>query len=137
MRIRVFALPGAGLAAVLAGVLTFGNLNNNLVYYLTPEEATAGRANAPDGRRLRLGGLVEEGSVQRTADGVRFTIVGSTSKSRVQVVNTGAPNQLFQAGIGVVVEGTWRGSVFASDTMIVKHNEQYRPPASKAAREAP
>lgn len=137
MRLRVFAVPGVGLAAVLAGLLTYGNLNSNLVYYLTPEEATAQQAKAPEGRRFRLGGLVEAGSVQRTADGVRFTVVGTTGKSRVQVVNTGAPNQLFKAGIGVVVEGTWRGTVFASDTMIVKHDEQYRPPAAKAAGATP
>lgn len=146
MRVRAFAVPGVGLAAVLTGLLTFGNLNDNLVYYLTPGEASAQRAGGgdgakgadrADGRRFRLGGLVEEGSVQRTADGVRFTVVDTDGTSPVQVVHTGAPNQLFQAGIGVVVEGTWRGTVFASDTMIVKHNEEYRPPASTAGGGAP
>jgi cytochrome c-type biogenesis protein CcmE len=44
----------------------------------------------------------------------------------VAVVHTGVPPQLFAEGIGVVVEGTWDGAVFESDTMLVKHDEQYR-----------
>lgn len=44
----------------------------------------------------------------------------------VTVIHTGVPPQLFQEGIGVVVEGTWDGTVFESETMLVKHDEQYR-----------
>lgn len=131
MRTRVFAVPAIGLAAVLAGTLTFGNLNDNLVYYLTPEEAASARTAASDAERFRLGGLVETGSVVPTADGVRFTLIGEADGSAVQVEHTGAPNQLFQEGIGVVVEGSWRGEVFTSDTMIVKHDEQYRAPTTE------
>ena len=42
------------------------------------------------------------------------------------MVHSGAPQELFSEGIGVVVEGTWDGTVFHSDTMLVKHDEQYR-----------
>ncbi len=135
MKARVFVVPGIGLAAVLAGTLTFGNLNDNLVYYLTPSEATTGRATASDGERFRLGGLVEAGSVVPTADGVQFTVVGATDDGTVQVEHTGAPNQLFQEGIGVVVEGEWRQDTFVSDTMIVKHDEEYRAPETEAEAE--
>ncbi|WP_298753082.1 cytochrome c maturation protein CcmE [uncultured Serinicoccus sp.] len=137
MRTRVFVVPGIGLAAVLAGALTFGNLNDNLVYYLTPGEASTGRAAASDGERFRLGGLVKAGSVVPTADGVQFTVVGDSDKSAVQVEHTGAPNQLFQEGIGVIVEGEWRQTTFVSDTMIVKHDEEYRAPETEAGVEAP
>ncbi|NMR21052.1 cytochrome c maturation protein CcmE [Cellulomonas fimi] len=132
MRARAFVVPGVGLAAVLAGTLMFGNLNDNLVYYLTPDEAVSGRAAASNGERFRLGGLVEAGSVVPTADGVRFTVVGESDGGTVQVEHSGAPNQLFQEGIGVVVEGRWRADVFVSDTMIVKHDEEYRAPATEA-----
>lgn len=134
---RAFAVPGIGLAAVLAGVLTFGNLNDSLVYYLTPQEAVAGRADAPAGERFRLGGLVETGSVVGTPDGVRFAVVDASGGSRVEVLHTGSPNQLFREGIGVVVEGQWRGDVFTSDTMIVKHDEEYRAPETAAEVDAP
>lgn len=136
MRLRAFALPVTGLAAVLAGLLSFGGLNDNLVYYLTPDEAAAQRADAPEGRRFRLGGLVETGSIQRTAEGVRFSVMG-TGGTRVEVVHSGAPNQLFSDGIGVVVEGAWRGDVFMSDTMIVKHDEEYTAPDAGPAGDKP
>ena len=47
-------------------------------------------------------------------------------REAIAVVHTGAPQELFSEGIGVVVEGTWDGAVFHSDTMLVKHDEQYR-----------
>lgn len=136
MKLRAFAVPAAGLTAVLAGLISFGGLNDNLVYYLTPEEAVAQGADAADGQRFRLGGLVEAGSVQRTDDGVSFSMVGTTGTS-VDVVHSGAPSQLFSDGIGVVVEGTWSGSVFASDTMIVKHDEEYAAPDAATTGQEP
>lgn len=130
MRYRLLVLPAAGIAAVLVGVLLFGNLNHNLVYYLTPSEALAKRAQFPDGRRFRLGGQVVQGSLAPLADGVRFTI--TDGHQSVVVVHHGTPPQLFQQGasqgIGVVVEGAWAGGRFVSDTMLVKHDETYRPP---------
>lgn len=115
-----------GVAAVLGGVLTFGNLNGNLVYYLTPTEAVEQRADFADGRRFRLAGRVVDGSLERVAGQARFTVgVGYRS---VRVRHEGTPPQLFREGIEVVVEGAWSGDVFASDTMIVKHDENYAPP---------
>lgn len=124
-----------GVAAVLVGVLLFGNLNGNLVYYLTPKEALAKRVDFADGRRFQLGGLVEEGSVVRTADGLRFVVTSETGTDTASITVTyrGAPSQLFQPGIGVVLEGAWEGSQFVSDTMIVKHDENYSPPTPTRA----
>ena len=59
MRYRLLAVPLVGITLVLLGVLVFGNINDNLVYYLTPTEAIAKHADFPDGKRFRLGGLVE------------------------------------------------------------------------------
>jgi len=126
VRYRWFVLPAAGIAAVLLGVLLFGNLNDNLVYYLTPSEALARRADFPDGHRFRLGGLVEPGSVRRVAGGVAFVV--TDGRRPVPVTHQGAPSQLFREGVGVVVEGSWAGDRFRSDTMLLKHDEDYRPP---------
>jgi cytochrome c-type biogenesis protein CcmE len=126
VRHRWFVLPAAGIAAVLLGVLLFGNLNDNLVYYLTPSEALARRADFPDGHRFRLGGLVEPGSVRQVAAGVAFTL--SDGRRSVPVTYQGAPSQLFREGVGVVVEGSWAADRFRSDTMLLKHDEDYRPP---------
>lgn len=126
MRYRLFVFPVAGLAAVLVGVLAFGNLNGNLVYYLAAGEAVEQRADFPDGRRFRLAGEVAVGTLAETADGVAFRL--SDGVTGVEVVHTGAPPQLFQEGIQAVVEGAWDGDVFRSDTIIVKHEADYRPP---------
>ncbi len=131
MRVRHLAVPLAGLAVVLAGVLAFGDLNGSLVYYLTPTEAVAQRADFDDGRRFRLAGSVVPGSVVEAGDTVEFNVTDDTTD--VAVAHTGVPPQLFQAGIDVVVEGTWDGVVFRSDTMLVKHDENYYPPDEVAA----
>lgn len=133
-RYRLLLVAGLGVAAMLLGLLFFGNLNRNLVYFLTPAEAIAQRAEFSDGRRLQLGGLVEPGTVARTADGLRFTVAAGTTpgSATVSVLHTGTPAQLFRSGIGVVLEGSWRGDVFVSDTMLVKHDENYRAPEEPA-----
>jgi cytochrome c-type biogenesis protein CcmE len=129
-RYRMLAVAALGAVAVLGGMLLFGNLNRNLVYYLDPAEAVAQRTDYPDGRRFQLGGLVEEGSVTPTADGVRFVVTSGTGpgSTTIPVDFRGAPAQMFGAGIGVVLEGSWHGDEFVSDTMKVKHDENYRPP---------
>lgn len=126
MRVRYLALPLAGVAAILAGVLAFGDLNGNLVYYLTPTEAVAQRTEFDGGRRFRLAGAVAAGTVAQVDDTVEFVVTDDTTV--VQVAHTGVPPQLFQEGIDVVVEGAWDGEIFRSDTMLVKHDENYYPP---------
>ncbi|WP_216214724.1 cytochrome c maturation protein CcmE [Amycolatopsis aidingensis] len=129
-RYRLLAFSGLGMVAVLVGVLVFGNLNENLVYYLNPKEAVDQRDDFGEGRRFQLGGLVADGSVVHTADGLRFTLTSRTGPGAVSVAveHHGAPAQLFEVGIGVVLEGSWQGAVFVSDTMKVKHDETYQPP---------
>lgn len=123
MRYRALLIPVLGIIAVLAGFLVFGNLNQNLVYNLTPTEAVAQQSALGQGERFRLGGLVQEGSVVRGSNEVRFTLIDDSAS--VPVVYAGVPAQLFAAGIGAIVEGAWRGGRFYADTMMVKHDENY------------
>lgn len=120
MRYRAFLIPAIGLIVVIGGFLAF-SLNDSLVYFLTPTELLD-EPTADD--RVRLGGQVVEGSVSQTSDGVAFEVTDGVEA--VTVEHDGAPQQLFQEGIGVVVEGRWSGEVFRSDTMIIRHDEQYR-----------
>lgn len=121
---RWFLIPAIIVILAAVGFFAFGNLNENLVYYLTPTEAVQQRADFPDGQRFRLGGLVQDGSIQATPDGVDFTM--TDGETTIQVVHKGAPPQLFKGNAGAVVEGAWQGDHFESDTLIVKHDEQYR-----------
>lgn len=133
-RYRLFIVAGFGVLAVLSGFLVFGNLNRNLVYYFTPSEAIAKRATFPDGRRFQLGGLVRPGSVVREPSDLRFLVAATSAASSpsIEVVYTGALAQLFQPGIGVVLDGAWHGQEFDADTMMVKHDSTYRPPSGTA-----
>lgn len=126
----MLAIAALGVAAVLLGVLFVGNINGNLVYFLTPDEALARKADFDDGRRFQIGGLVQDGSVASGADGLRFVVVSGTGPdaAAVPVAYEGSPAQLFRPGIGVVLEGAWDGGTFDADTMIVKHDENYRAP---------
>lgn len=132
---RAFLIPALGLLMVVIGFLLWGNLSDNLVYYLTPSEADAQRLDYTDGKRFRLGGLVEPDSLHATAEGVAFTVGdGATS---VRVVHTGAPPQLFRENVGVVVEGAWHGAEFRSNVLFVRHDEQYRAPDGDGVYEPP
>jgi len=115
-----FLVPAALLVVVLVVLLI--NLSSSLVYFITPTELIA--ADDDDTERRRLGGQVVSGSVTEEVEGVRFAV--TDGRETVIVRHAGAPQQLFQEGIGVVVEGTWNGSEFHSDVMLVKHDEQYR-----------
>ncbi len=64
------------------------------------------------------------GSISSDQSTVTFSV--TDGKETIIVIHQGAPQQLFQEGVGIVVEGTWNGDVFSSDSMIIKHDEQYR-----------
>ncbi|MCL1593884.1 MAG: cytochrome c maturation protein CcmE [Actinomycetia bacterium] len=114
-----FIVP-AGVIVIALGFLMV-NLSSTLVYFNTPAELQA--RDASDAR-LRLGGRVVPGSVVEADTTVVFQV--EDCDTSVQVIHTGVPPQLFQEGIGVVVEGAWTGEAFESDTMLVKHDEEYR-----------
>jgi len=121
-RYRAFLVPTIGLLAILIGFLVF-NIRDNLVYYRVPDEVIAD-TTISESDRFRLGGQVVPGSISDDDSAVTFSL--TDGKKTIVVVHQGAPQQLFQEGIGVVVEGTWDGVVFSSDSMIIKHDEQYR-----------
>jgi cytochrome c-type biogenesis protein CcmE len=118
-RYAKFVIPAVLLIGVL--VILMVNLSSSLVYYNTPAEVEAREASES---RLRLAGRVSPGSVVEESATVAFLV--DDCDISVAVVHTGVPPQLFAEGSGVVVEGTWDGAVFESDTMLVKHDEQYR-----------
>jgi cytochrome c-type biogenesis protein CcmE len=120
----VFVL--AAVAASLVWVAAKG-LSGNLVYYKTPTELLRQGPSAV-GERVRLGGLVLPGTVQRSGLTVRFIVSDGTS--RMTVIDTAGVPSLFRDGKGVVVEGTYGSDgAFHADTVLVKHNDDYRPPA--------
>jgi cytochrome c-type biogenesis protein CcmE len=129
LRLRLLLVAAVVLAAV--GVLAFAGLSGSLVYYKTTSELLSDHGLV--GSRVRLGGLVVQGSVHRTAGGVRFELTDGVDE--VPVVNTGQPRGVFRDGQGAVVEGVLgRDGVFRSDVLLVKHSNSYEPPAHGTGR---
>jgi cytochrome c-type biogenesis protein CcmE len=117
------------LALALIGVgivwVTAQSLGSSIVYYTTPTELLRGSPSAV-GDRVRLGGYVTPGSVQRGTP-LRFIVTDGTTS--VTVISTGGAPSLFQAGKGVVVEGVYGSDgAFHADTVLVKHSDVYRAP---------
>jgi cytochrome c-type biogenesis protein CcmE len=115
---------------VICGALAWvaiSGLRNSLVYYRTPTEVVAMK-QAAVGDPMRLGGYVVPGTVQHAGSALRFVISDGTT--RMTVVATGTIPSLFKAGQGVVLEGIEANDgTFRADTVLVKHNGVYRPPA--------
>jgi cytochrome c-type biogenesis protein CcmE len=113
------------LIALGIGWVTAQSLGSNLVYYTTPTELLR-RGSAAVGDRVRLGGYVKPGSVR---EGSALTFIVTDGTTSMTVVSTGGAPSLFQAGKGVVVEGSYAtDGAFHADTVLVKHGDVYRAP---------
>jgi len=120
-----FVVAGMVLLGVAAALVLYA-MNDTLVFFYSPSELLA--KQIPPGRMLRIGGLVETGSVSRDADGavVRFRVT-DTAKT-VSVVYKGILPDLFREGQGVVAEGTMgQDGVFVAAEVLAKHDEKYMP----------
>ena len=121
---RLIMIASAGAVLVLAMTLTLIGLRNSVVYFVAPSELAE---KAEPGRRVRLGGLVVEGTLRRDAEGAtRFEI--TDGGVAVEVRYTGVLPDLFREGQGVVAEGAWRpGQAFEAERVLAKHDENYMP----------
>ena len=77
---------------------------------------------------MRLGGMVEPGSIKHEADGVTISFVLTDGKARTVVVYRGIVPNLFREGSGAVAEGRMKRGLFVADTILAKHDERYMPP---------
>ena len=120
-----------GLAAIAGAVLLLvaGGLRENVVFFLTPTELEAKGAEVY-GSALRLGGQVKPASVDWSAESGELWFVITDGETEVSVQSSGAPPAMFAEGMGVVVEGSYaEDGVFRSHNVMVKHSNEYRPPA--------
>ncbi|MGH7540765.1 MAG: cytochrome c maturation protein CcmE [Gemmatimonadota bacterium] len=128
-RNRLWMLAGLIAIGGAIALLAAGGLSENMVFFLTPTELDA-KTPAVYGAPVRLGGQVKPGSVAWDADTRELRFVITDAEAEIAVESTGAPPQMFGDGIGVVVEGTYgEDHVFRSTNLMVKHSNEYRPPA--------
>ena len=122
-RLTLIGLAGIVLA-VAAGLVLYA-LSDRIVFFNSPSDVVA-KGLAP-GTRIRLGGLVEEGSLVKADGGVVHFKVTDKAHS-VPVAYTGILPDLFREGQGVVAEGVIAGDgSFTADTVLAKHDERYMP----------
>jgi cytochrome c-type biogenesis protein CcmE len=132
-----YIVAGAVCAAAIIVIVVLGVvLSNNVVYFRTVSEAVSERDSTGDDR-FRMAGEVVPGSIEETADGVRFDV--TEGGDTVTVVHAGDPPDLFKDGAPVVCEGTWESGgalVFDSDRILIKHDNEYKPPDADADTDA-
>lgn len=121
---RLMMIGVAGAVLVLAATLTFAGLRDSVVYFVSPSDLAE---KAEPGRRVRLGGLVVEGTLRRDSDGAtRFVVTDGSVQ--VEVRYDGILPDLFREGQGVVAEGSWTpGQAFEAERVLAKHDETYMP----------
>ncbi|HET8604741.1 MAG TPA: cytochrome c maturation protein CcmE [Marmoricola sp.] len=105
------------------GLLSAAALQGTFTYYRTPTELMSTAVSSHES--VRLGGLVQPGSVRHHADVVRFVVTDGAND--VQVVSHGTPPSTFRGGQGTVVVGHYvDGKIFRADSVEVRHSNQYR-----------
>lgn len=125
-RLTLLALA---VAAVLGAVLlAMSALKDQAAYFYTPGDVA--REGLPLARAVRIGGMVQAGSLKRAADGVTLEfLVKDETPHRIRVRFRGIVPDLFKENSGVVAEGRFEpAGLFVADSILAKHDENYMPP---------
>jgi cytochrome c-type biogenesis protein CcmE len=120
-----FVFLGALLVAA-AAALVLTAFEDNIVFFHSPTDVVENKL--PPDRRMRIGGLVEEGSVKKDIAEARVTFRITDLMNTVTVTYRGLLPDLFRPGQGVVAEGRLRDGVFHAEEVLAKHDENYMPP---------
>ncbi len=124
-RLYILLLFMLGLGSATA--LTLAAFQDNIVFFYSPTDIA--EKQVPRGRNLRLGGLVETGSVERAAGSTEVRFRVTDLQHTVPVVYAGALPDLFREGQGVVAQGQFTADgVFHAREVLAKHDENYMPP---------
>lgn len=126
----VLIVIGVGIAVGLM-VTAF---QQNMMYFITPTEIVAG--TAPEGRTIRLGGVVSEGSLKREDDGITVHFKVTDNANEIPVLYKGILPDLFREGQGIIAMGKVNSNgLFIADEVLAKHDENYMPPEVMEALE--
>lgn len=130
MRRRIKYVVAGGIVLGALGYLILGGFREAVVYFVTPSELVGKGASVPGA--LRLGGMVQQGSVRWDAKTLALSFAVTDGKATIAVRHQGAPPDLFGEGRGAVVEGQYSEGVFQAKQIMAKHSEEYHPPAQDA-----
>ena len=132
VKLRILFLSFIFLTIILTIFLVLRSLEENVVYFISPTEIK--NLTELVNKKVRVGGMVKEGSIQTSSNQINFII--TDFKSEINVSFSGAIPNLFAEGKGVVAEGFLRDRNFLNAKKILaKHDENYMPPEVKEALE--
>jgi len=132
-RLAVVALIVVGVGA--AAAVAFTALNDNMLYFVSPTDVHANAA--PADKRIRLGGLVAAGSVERESDSLVVQFDVTDGRHDVPVRFQGILPDLFREGQGVIAHGRLdENGHFQADEVLARHDETYMPPEVMKSLEA-
>lgn len=123
-RNRLFGILTMLAICALGIYLILSNLSDNIVFFHPPSELSKIKSNT---EKVRIGGIVKEGSIIQTSDHMLFTITDNIAE--IQIEYSSALPALFREGQGIVAEGKLVSSkLFKANKLLAKHDENYRPP---------
>ena len=129
-RLAIIITGVVGLTA--AGLFLLNAFQSNLVYFYSPTEVFDGKATVD--KPFRIGGLVESGSVRRSADGLKIDFIVTDLNKKLPVHYEGILPDLFREGQGIVAQGRLQeGNRFVASEVLAKHDEKYMPPEAAQA----
>lgn len=118
-------IAAGGVVVSLAVALMLGAMRDSIVFFHSPSEVLAGKV--AHGVQLRIGGLVEAGSLERSAEGLDIRFRVTDNAAAVTVAYRGILPDLFREGQGVIAEGRWQDGLFEASSVLAKHDENYMP----------
>ena len=122
----ILIVAGVSIFTV-SGLLVLNAFRNNLVFFFSPSEILEGKA--PTHGTFRVGGLVEKGSLKKSADGLKVDFTVTDLQKSMTIHYEGILPDLFKEGQGVVAQGRFgKDRLFIADQVLAKHDENYMPP---------
>ena len=126
-RKRMVAVAAIVIGVGAATAVALQAFQENIMYFYSPSQVTAGEA--PAARSFRLGGLVTNGSLQRTPGSIEINFTVTDNAETIPVKYSGLLPDLFREGQGVIAHGKLgNDGVFMADEVLAKHDENYMPP---------
>ena len=132
-RSRIVVLTFLLVAAIVVIFVVLKSLEENIVYFFSPTEIY-NKENISFNKKIRVGGLVKEGSITKNQTSVKFIVTDLNNE--IIVSYSGSLPNLFSEGKGVVAEGKLKDKkYFIADKILAKHDENYMPPEVSKALE--
>ncbi|MDP1931984.1 MAG: cytochrome c maturation protein CcmE [Gammaproteobacteria bacterium] len=131
-KLTIILFIATGLSVAIG--LSLYALSNTIDLFFTPSQIAAGEAT--NGQRIRIGGMVKEGSVVRAEDSLNVEFIATDYTHDLVVRYDGILPDLFREGQGVVVEGAVDNGMFIASRVLAKHDENYMSVEVKAAMDA-